>query len=180
MKNLWIKLNRCKNKDIKLHLTCTTTLLWITVYNSINYCSRFKEAKVLLTTELLQLFSMVPAFYQYLGEDDGLENIMNTCFGNVKVYNTFINMINEQKTQQVNYTNLSEYRTKLKCAFCSTEKFRWHRKRNSTSVDQAFEGKRKAFIEQKECWQKDRQIKIHWSNMISLKNFFLFIVHVEM
>jgi hypothetical protein len=44
---------------------------------------------------------MVPTFYSHLGHHDGFEYIMNVCFGNVKVYNTFVNMIDELTSQKV-------------------------------------------------------------------------------
>ena len=62
---------------------------------------RLKDNNSLLSTEIIQLFCIVPCFYDFLPESEGLISILNLSLGDSRLYQAVINLLQDLRKQNV-------------------------------------------------------------------------------
>lgn len=62
-----------------------------------------KESITLLSTEVIQLFCIVPSFYEYLSANDGLKSVLKLSIGDPNIYEIIQNLLYENSNQNVKF-----------------------------------------------------------------------------
>lgn len=62
---------------------------------------RLKDNKALLSTEIIQLFCIVPSFYEFLNNSEGLIEILNLSIGDSRMYLAVEALLEDAKQQNV-------------------------------------------------------------------------------
>jgi hypothetical protein len=60
-----------------------------------------KDCITLLSTEIIQLFCIVPSFYEHLIVNDGLKSILKQSVGDSNVFAVIQNLLDENSAQKV-------------------------------------------------------------------------------
>ncbi len=62
-----------------------------------------RNNKALLSTEIVQLFSIVPAFYDYLMDSDGLRSILSVSLRDARIFQAINDSLIEHHSQNVSF-----------------------------------------------------------------------------
>jgi len=67
----------------------------------IDIFSRLKESKYLLATEIIQLFCIVPTFYEHIFRENGLIELLKLGVDEPRIFEAIQNFINDNISQKV-------------------------------------------------------------------------------
>ncbi|CAF0915842.1 unnamed protein product [Brachionus calyciflorus] len=77
-------------------------------YNQAMKSQTLKENKSLLSTEIIQLFCIVPSFYDFLGNSEGLIEILNLSIGDSRMYLAIESLLEDAKRQNKTKVQICE------------------------------------------------------------------------
>ena len=70
--------------------------------SEVSFTISLKDSRALLSTEIIQLFCLIPSFYDFLPDNHGLIDILILSIGDPRIYQAILNMLYDLRKQNVN------------------------------------------------------------------------------
>ena len=83
--------------------------------SEVSFTISLKDSRALLSTEIIQLFCLIPSFYDFLPDSHGLIDILILSIGDPRIYQAILNMLYDLRKQNVNtkFTYFNLYIVKI-------------------------------------------------------------------